>query len=207
MEIAGAKATPTLQVRLERLDETEQQRWRHGDRSLLAGCSAPLKQILKRKACARPGTRFFGEAYVSAMSGGNGWYGSFKWLTSPKWCGERKLADSYQAEFRAALLQHFPRLSEFQEMVRASTRAGCERSPVGPDLWLIEEDRHRFIEVKRPGDSVAAHQLLGLALIATLLRGDRPISVEVVGLYSGASAPNVNELHTRFQRLCGRLMR
>ena len=173
----------------------------------MKGRSRTLEKRLTGKAKARPGRRFFGEAKILASEQpGDAWYGSFKWLTSPKWTGDQKLADQYQTGFREALHHHFRDLAGFQKTVAlATTRLGGDR-PVGPDLWLISRNQHRFIEVKLPGDRLARHQLVGLALIGMFLRGDRPVSVEVVNLYPGqtsrGSAVNVG---TDFEEICKKL--
>ena len=56
------------------------------------------------------------------------------------------------------------------------------KNAVAPDLWLFTGRRHRFIEVKLPGDHLGDSQLAGLALIATCLKAALPVSVEVVTL-------------------------
>ncbi len=75
------------------------------------------------------------------------------------------------------------------------------RKPVGPDLWLVTPHEHRFIEVKLPDDTVAEHQLLGLALIVTHLRAQRPISVEIAQLYSGSQPDTAEPLQQHFRAL------
>lgn len=110
-----------------------------------------------------------------------GWYGSFKWLTSPRYLDGRGLT-GYAAEFARALRAHFEDLGRFQQRARRLGQA-LGAKPVAPDLWLIVDGRHRFIEVKLPGDSVSARQLAGMALIGRCLRADRPISLSIVQLY------------------------
>lgn len=161
------------------------ERWKRKDRSLLRGCQPLVRRLLTAKADTRPGRRFFGKAYVLANEGtGESWYGSFKWLTSPKWSAPGPLADDYQEAFRAALQRHFRNLDTFQQEVRAAAEKTAGSLPVGPDLWLVTRRRHRFIEVKLPGDSLASHQLEGLQLIERHLRAadGRLVSVEVVTL-------------------------
>jgi hypothetical protein len=151
----------------------------------------------------RPGRRFFGEAHVAATERHlEGWYGSFKWLTSSKWCGTENLGDRYQAQFRDALQRHFPELSEFQDMAAASTRLSLGRKPVGPDLWLTTAQKHRFIEVKLPGDDIRTDQLFGLALIALFLRSDRPVSVEIIHLYSHQKPAASDGIVREFKAIC-----
>jgi hypothetical protein len=103
--------------------------------------------------------------------------------TAPKWAGHEQLTDPYQRVFRAALQKHFPGLREFQQKVALSTHALGGRKPVGRDLCNLPS-RHLFIEVKLPGDRVANHQLAGLAVILRDLRGDKPVSVRSITLYS-----------------------
>ena len=198
---------PKLRIHDVPFSEEELTAWRNGDYSLLKDCSKTLQQRLGAKATARPGRRFFGEAKVlAAEQPEDAWYGSFKWLTSPKWTGDQRLADRYQTGFREALQHRFRDLEGFQKTVAlAMTRLGGAR-PVGPDLWLISPKRHRFIEVKLPGDRLARHQLVGLALIALFLRADRPTSVEVVNLHPGkASRDSATDLERQFAAVCEKL--
>ncbi len=63
----------------------------------------------------RQGGRFFGEAKVAAsIPHEEAWYGSFKWITSPRWCSAQRLGTPYAEQFRDALMAHFPELAEFQ---------------------------------------------------------------------------------------------
>jgi hypothetical protein len=78
----------------------------------------------------------------------------------------------------------------FRSMVGRRTLAkACRKdldgkAPTAPDLWIIDKrGRHRFIEVKLPGDSIAPHQLAGMAAIASVLSGSRKVSVELVELH------------------------
>jgi hypothetical protein len=147
---------PKLRIRYVQFSSAELRAWEGGNYSLVKDCPASLKRVLRRKARTRPGRRFFGEACVAAADRyREGWYGSFKWLTSPAWCGDRRLQDGYQTKFRAALKRHFPNLREFQQSAVASMPRICGRKPVGPDLWLTTDRKHQFIEVKLPGDRVA----------------------------------------------------
>jgi len=145
--------------------------------------SSFIKNILVEKAKKRPGTRFFGEAYVVAhMEHQEGWYGSFKWLTSPAWVTGHGIPYGHRAEFGEALRTYFPTLRDVQQRARHfAEMMNCK--PVPPDLWLIVNGEHRFIEVKLPGDLVSQGQLVGLALIARFLSGDRPVSVWVMHLH------------------------
>ena len=51
--------------------------------------------------------------------------------------------------------------------------------PALPDLWLFDGEKHRFIEVKLPGDKVRKPQLAAFAVLATSLKARYPISLEV----------------------------
>jgi hypothetical protein len=199
---------PKLKVKEVRFSEVDLRAWKKGDYSLVKDCPKPLRRILRKKAQARPGRRFFGEAYVAAAANcQDGWYGSYKWLTAQKWAGDEDLRNRYQGQFREALRRHFPKLRQFQEAVAASTRDSRGRKPVGPDLWLATPRQHRFIEVKLPGDRIARHQLLGLALIATFLQSDRPKSVEVVNLFSSKKPTGSDRLVEEFAAICSQLQR
>ena len=200
--------TPNLRISPMEFSESDLRAWKNGKCSLVKDCSRPLKQILRKKACARPGSRFFGEAFVAAhVDHEEGWYGSFKWLTSPKWYGDQTLEDRYQAKFRDALRRNFPDLMAFQQIAAASMRKLGGRKPVGPDLWLITPGKHRFIEVKLPYDRLGRHQLFGLALIALFFRRDRPVSVEIVNLHSGKKPARSDQLARQFEAICTRLKR
>ena len=155
-----------------------------------SGASRFLKRILKKKASGRGGTRrFFGEAYVAVNTPHTeGFYGSFKWLTNPRFSDGRPFPDGqssqYQKELRRALVKYFGT----DQLVGLRKRAIAFRKrtgivPVPPDLWLIDRyGNHRFIEVKLPGDSIKDGQLAGLALIATSLFVTTRISVEIADL-------------------------
>jgi hypothetical protein len=197
---------PKLRVRYVRFSEAELQAWKSGTYTLVKNCSKPLKQVLRSKAKVRPGRRFFGEAFVAATEPHEeAWYGSFQWLTSPKWYGNQDLGDRYQAKFRRALARHFPDLKSFQETASISARRLHGRRPVGPDLWLRSGRVHRFIEVKLPGDQLKRHQLVGLALIGMFLRSDRRISIEVAHLYAGLKPAASKALARDFKNVCKQL--
>ena len=117
------------------------------------------------------------------------------------------MSKSVPEQFREALRRHFPGLRQFQNVVAASTREFRRHNPVGPDLWLTTPGKHRFIEVKLPGDRVGRHQLLGLALIAMFLRSDRSKSVEVVHLFSNQKPEGSEHLVEEFAALCAQLKR
>lgn len=155
--------------------------------------SSDFVRLLKRKVRGRSARthRFFGEAFVASQTvHREAYYGSFKWLTNPRFARDRKLAAKDQEHFRRALHDHFgqKRIDKLQrvvtEMSRTCRKALARKSPTAPDLWLVDrQGHHRFIEVKLPGDSVAPHQLAGMAAIATVL-GTANVSVEVVHLHN-----------------------
>ena len=198
---------PELEVSFWPFSQDELEAWKGRERSLIADCWGPLRRVLCKKADARPGRRFFGEAYVAAGTPcEQAWYGSFKWLTSPRWSQtHRRLKDPYQRRFRAALLRHFPELEQAQEVARAVRHLFPGPKPVGPDLWFVSDNRHRFVEVKLPDDDLKRHQLVGLALIALYLHSDRPVSVEVVSLYCGGKRDNSKTVKKDFSAVCAKL--
>ena len=176
------------QLRVETLSfrEVHRRRWRSGNSEMLASSSASsfLKRVIGKKHEVRP-KRFFGEAFVAAhMSHDEGYYCPFKWLTSSTWASAADLADADAGEFKRALARHFPRLPELQARALAFSRVLGGRKPTAPDLWLVANGEHRFVEVKLAKDDIAPHQLAGLALLATCLPSDKPVSVVLVNLDS-----------------------
>ena len=175
-------------LRIETLTfrEAERQQWTNGNRKMLkkSGASPFLKQVLEEKARVRP-NRFFGEAFVAShVSHDEGYYCPFKWLTSATWTDRSSPQSTGADEFKQALRKYFPRLAELQaRAAKLSERRGGQK-PVAPDLWLIANGEHRFIEVKLPGDVMRPPQYAGLALLAAHLPSSMPISVSVVTLDS-----------------------
>jgi hypothetical protein len=101
--------------------ESDLQHWRDGRYGMLKGsdsyASPFIRDILIAKAKRRPGRRFFGEAFVAAHERQReGWYGSFKWLTSAKWADAMPLSDRFESEFQKALRDYFPELADFQKI-------------------------------------------------------------------------------------------
>ena len=168
--------------------------------------SSFLKGIISEKASGRP-HRFFGEAYVAAKwDHQEGWYCSYKWLTSRVWTDETNPKDKYRRMFKIALRAQFPELRKLQE--RAITLAAqLGEKPVPPDLWLIRNNEHWFIESKIPPDEINDAQLAGLALIATCLPSSKPVHVAVVYLQSEfASGHRIpKKIIQRFHQYCERL--
>jgi hypothetical protein len=100
------------------------------------------------------------------------------------------LAPRDSAEFKRALATHFPRLGELQARAIQLARTLGGRKPVVPDLWLVVNGEHRFIEVKLAKDEVAPHQFAGLALLAKCLLSEKPVSVTLVNLDSSTDQFN-----------------
>ncbi len=80
------------------------ERWRNGDYSLLTSANIPsyIKQIIVQKAKMRPGRRFFGEAFVAVLFSSkikDGFYNSYKWMTSEKWYTGKRLKPEFEKPF------------------------------------------------------------------------------------------------------------
>ncbi len=184
----GKLITSKLTYQQELLDA-----WIASPSDILAQSNASphITGIIGDKVGKRSGTWFFGEAFVAnEFSHELGFYGSFKWLTNPRFvdvkpfpCGN---TTKYQEALREALWEHFGRdqLERLQDTTAAffkkhrATLKGKEPAP--PDLWLIGKEDLRFIEVKLPGDWIKPHQLAGLALIGSCLQATRRVSTEIV---------------------------
>jgi hypothetical protein len=162
--------------------------WEGGDYSFLIESRASdyIKDILVCKAKKRPGRRFFGEAYIaSRIEMKEGWYSSFKWLTSPKWLSGDGLDPLLEAPFFEALMKYLGPKMIFKLQEKARTgRGGREGSkPVAPDLWIVGKDGGlRFIESKMPGDRIRPSQVAGLKLIKKYLRMNIPVRVSIIML-------------------------
>ena len=157
---------------------------------LSSAASESLKAILVGKAGRRKaGRRFFGEAYAAAhIEHRDGYYGSFKWLTNPRYADDRPfpkgLTERFKHALRTALWDHFgiEQLERLHRRAKAVEKATGIR-PVAPDLWLIDrEGNHRFIEVKLPGDRIRPQQIQGMRLIALCLRPTGRLTVELLEL-------------------------
>jgi hypothetical protein len=195
-KLAGQQSAqmPRLTIKRDRYDPVALESWTRRRRNAL---SFPpriegFRRLLRRKARGREKKtpRFFGEAFIAVQSKCHeAYYGSFKWLTNPRFAKDQELANPDQERLRAALHRHFTRkrIEKLQRVVEGLSRS-CrkdlgKRRPTAPDLWLVDRHgRHRFIEVKLPGDSAAPHQLAGMAAIAFVLRGPKVVSVEVIHL-------------------------
>ena len=170
--------------------------WQEGDYSMLekSGASDYIKRILIGKAKNRPGTRFFGEAFVASNTEmREGWYNSYKWLTDAKWITGISLTSDYENTFHNALMKYIGagKLATLQEKVKAFSKqhptdlvhAGRFHNPVAPDLWIVDRSGNfRFIECKLPGDTSKPHQRAGLFLIKQYLDVPVPLVVSVVNL-------------------------
>jgi hypothetical protein len=173
-----------LRVETLTFTEAERQRWREGHDDMLLDSSASpfLKRVLTKKHAVRP-NRFFGEAFVAShIPHDEGYYSPFKWLTSSSWANSNELGATDSAEFKKALARHFPKLSQFQAKAAAVAKALGRAKPVAPDLWLVVNGEHQFIEVKLAKDELAEHQFAGLALIARYLPSEAPVSVILMNL-------------------------
>lgn len=165
--------------------------WEGGNYSFLieSGASNYIKEILVSKAKNRPGRRFFGEAYIaSKIEMKDGWYSSFKWLTSPKWLTGDSLDSSLEAPFFEALMEYIgPKMIlGLQEKARVYWKGteGVSAKPVAPDFLLIEKSGEiRFIESKMPWDTVRPRQVAGLKLIKKVLRVVVPVRVSIINLH------------------------
>lgn len=185
----------------------EREAWRRASparrRKLLADLRpCYLTEVIARKATVRP-NRFFGEAYVARACGyDEAWYSSFKWLTASCWTAGRRLTNPARQDFKSALGHHFRTLSGLQRLADAM-RAEFGITPVAPDLWLLRNGEHWFVEVKIPPDDLADSKIAGVALIASQLRGALTVKVVTVYLEEGGAPPrHTGDLQARFRELC-----
>ena len=155
--------------------------WKRGDHSFLTSSQAPqyIRDILIFKAKKRPGRRFFGEAFIASTIASDtldGWYGSYKWLTSDKWVTGNNLKPRFEKLFYEALVRRIGPdvISDLQKRAKAyfdMYRSELDyRKPVAPDLCLVNRSgKNIFVESKMEGDQIKPHQLAGLALIKKYL--------------------------------------
>jgi hypothetical protein len=199
-----------LQIKTLTFSESELLEWKRGNYEMLTRSKASpfLKRILIEKARRRPGRRFFGEAFVATrIEHERGWYGSFKWLTS-----SATGTSAHAKEYRAALLESFPAVSNLPSRASILRELLQNKKPVPPDLWLVVNGAHQFIEVKLPQDSIRLTQIAGLALIATCLSSAKNISVWIYSLSPEGSQPspiptNIQAMYQRFCSTCSRRSR
>ena len=134
---------------------------------------------------------------------------SYQWLTSSIWADAKCPADELHQKFETALHDHFPRLAEVQKRALAFWAQDGVK-PAAPDLWLIRDDEHWFIEAKIPPDDLSESQLAGMALIATCLpSATKQVRVAAVYLQeeSVRHGPTLAETQRRYEALCMRLAR
>lgn len=184
--------------------------WKRGHYEMLSKLpeSSFLRQILERKIRNRThlGRRFFGEALVAtSVTHEQGWFGSFKWMSS--W--PRRSSSKYGSEYREALMSNFPNVSDLPSKSFALRRLLGGKKPVPPDLWLIVNGENRFIEVKLPGDVLRPTQVAGLALIATCLSARKALSVWLYNLYPEGARPapipdGALAMYREFCKICTR---
>jgi len=141
-----------------------------------------IKDILIHKAKKRPGTRFFGEAYISSTFPMRaGWYSSYKWLTATKWKTGKNLKNRFERLFYHSLIEYIGEkaLSKLQhDAVKYYEK--CKIKPVPPDLWLIDKKGNfHFIESKKGNDEIHSGQLEGLALIKKYIK----CSISIIHIY------------------------
>lgn len=207
---------PILHNEYQPYPELSLERWKNGDYSILTTSQASeyIKKVLVKKAKERPGRRFFGEAFIaSQITMREGWYNSFKWLTTPKWISGYRLEPEFERSFCNALIKHFgvEMLTNLQNHANTFFEnhkselldEGKAKKPVAPDLLIINKnDEFKFIESKLPGDTIKPHQIAGLALIRKYLNSSRSIDVSVVNLYPQGSNPfKDNEISKEYLRL------
>jgi hypothetical protein len=171
--------------------------WQRGPDMLdAARIDEDLVTILSNKRKARPGVRFFGEAFVATkLRHTKALYGSFQWLTTSRFLEDTPFRPSptaaFKEKYRRALHDYFgSQLATLHENAkRLRDRTGVK--PATPDLWLVvPRNRHRFIEVKLPHDSVRDNQLAGLAVIGvSLARAKDSVSVELIDLFAEGKGP------------------
>jgi len=166
--------------------------WGNGNCSMLTSSNASeyIKEIIVHKAKKRPGTRFFGEAYVASLlykKTKEGWYGSYKWLTSDKWITGKSLTNQFEKSFYEALKKYIG-IESLRKIQNGSKNFMFSNKikPQAPDLWLIDKSgEHHFIECKKGSDKIHSGQLEGLAIIKKYLKGH----IKIIHLYPEGSKP------------------
>ncbi|MFC1579547.1 hypothetical protein ACFL4N_01395 [Thermodesulfobacteriota bacterium] len=195
----------TLKEDLMPYPESYLNNWVEGDYSMITSSKAPqyIEDIIIKKAKARPGTRFFGEAYVATTYGKttkNGWYNSFKWLYADKWYKGEGLEPQFEEPFFDALVKYvgWTKLHTLQRHARDYVET-VGLNPQAPDLWLIDKaGKSCFIEVKKGSDRIHEGQLEGLALIKKYLNA----KVSIVSLYpEGGRVPKRIDHTDRFTEI------
>jgi hypothetical protein len=177
--------------------------WIRGDFSFLEHSRASdyIRRVLPAKAQERPGRRFFGEAYIASRTEmKDGWYSSYKWLTSERWLSGHGLKSTDKKLFQKVLMDHIGGnvLANLQHrairLFQHEKRRLLGRKPVVPDLWLIAPDGTlTFIESKLEGDRVSPSQIAGLALIKKYVQEVKPTSVSIIKLQSDTRPQGKND--------------
>jgi hypothetical protein len=193
--------------------------WEEGNYDFLKSSTASnyIKDILLRKAKARQGRRFFGEAYIaSKFRMRDGWYNSYKWLTAPKWVSGNGLRPQFEKPFHKALVEHLGQsilanlqdksISMFRNHKREFYDGGKYKKPVAPDLLLVTLDgKLKFIESKLEHDRIKPTQLAGLALIKKYGGRKKELSISIVNVYpKGSERPedkNILDMFSHFYEL------
>lgn len=188
--------------------------WMSGkDYSMLKSSLASkyLKDILIHKATNRNKKKssswFFGESYIASTTDmAEGWYNSFKWLTSEQWLTGKGLEAKFKKPFYNTLMTKLgPQVvKDLQQKTNVLFENHKEKfydfkkkkyhKPVTPDLWLIYKDgQYSFVESKLQMDNYAdtakPHQIAGLAIIKKYLNVSNPVSVSIIYLYPRGSKP------------------
>jgi hypothetical protein len=133
-----------------------------------------------------------------------GWYNSFKWLTSKKWITGDGLEDEFEKPFYEALMKYIGKdiLKDLQKRAKRLVEGGANIKPVAPDLWLITKDgQFKFIESKLPGDTINRRQIAGMALIKKYVEIKSPVSVILISLYpKGSAKPEGRDYQVEFNQ-------
>jgi hypothetical protein len=112
-------------------------------------------------------------------------------------------ASKYARDYGQALDEHFVDLTRLRSKALGIQRKLGGKKPVPPDLWLIVNGMHVFIEVKLPGDRIRDAQIAGSALMARYLRtkkNKKKVSFWLVNLHRRGAEPSPMPLD--FASLC-----
>jgi len=168
-----------------------------------------LLEFITHKTKVRPGTRFFGEAYVATIMSKemkHGWYSSYKWLTNDKWLTGKNLKNQFKISFYKALKKHIG-INKLKKIQHHSKIYHKKKKimPQAPDIWFIDKNgKYRFIEVKKGNDKIHDGQIEGLAIIKRYLKGD----VAIMNLYpEGSKVPKQIDHTQKFLKIYNSLPR
>ncbi len=179
--------------------------WINGDYSMLTSSTSSdyIKKIIVRKAKKRPGTRFFGESFVSSLlykKMNEGWYSSYQWLTSDQWLTGKSLTSRFEKLFYEALHTHLGTdpLTKIQNNSKNFLYKN-KIKPRAPDLWLIDKSgEHHFIECKKGSDKIHCGQIESLAIIKKYLK----CLIRIINLYpEGSKLPKQIDYTEIFSRI------